>query len=491
MDSRRLLLGLIGTAALVAALMPNTSATTLPDLDGEVFSVATISSDDAWAVGYQRDADHPGEATLTQHWDGNSWTVVPSASDGSWSQSLEDVAAVSSSDVWAVGTGDGPLTEHWDGTSWSVVPTPDPTPAYESWIRLESIAAIAPGDVWAVGSYEVGLDEPQMLVEHWDGAAWSVVATPDRPRFSQQLYGVSASSANDAWAVGVSGIRSLIEHWDGTSWRTVPNHVPDSAYVYLRSVAAVNGSDAWAIGNTGLGGPSSFIEHWDGSSWSLVPVSDQVAHAGLLADISAVSSNDVWAVGGPEYGAEALIEHWDGWRWTVDQTLELPTKPGGLRGVSAVPGAAWAVGSYYDSTGEVLRPVVAERHRGTWQLLGPRAPVLHRASIRVTTSVRTAQAGDRVTFAAHATNDDNRTANVWVDYRDAHGFVVRREVCVDGPSADSPSCEFSHIPAHDTVVVKVRGRIKGAGDDATLTFCAFLADRPVRSCKTGSIRIAA
>jgi hypothetical protein len=41
------------------------------------------------------------------------------------------------------------------------------------------------------------------------------------------------------------------------------------------------------------------------------------------------------------------------------------------------------------------------------------------------------------------------------------------------------------------VVVKVRGRIKGAGDDATLTFCAFLADRPVRSCKTGSIRIAA
>jgi hypothetical protein len=43
--------------------------------------VAAISSTDAWAVGYDYDVnDH--QFTVTQHWDGSKWNLAPSPSPG-------------------------------------------------------------------------------------------------------------------------------------------------------------------------------------------------------------------------------------------------------------------------------------------------------------------------------------------------------------------------------------------------------------------------
>src|SRR6476620_7212745 len=51
--------------------------------------------------------------------------------------------------------------------------------------------------------------------------SWAIVPSPDH-KFETQLYGVSAVSANDVWAVGrfhgPSNNGTLIEHWDGTKW---------------------------------------------------------------------------------------------------------------------------------------------------------------------------------------------------------------------------------------------------------------------------------
>jgi hypothetical protein len=59
---------------------------------------------------------------------------------------LYATAALSSTDVWAVGAEPhqsavltATLAEHWDGTQWSVVPTP-PIPFYE--VQLNSISAL-------------------------------------------------------------------------------------------------------------------------------------------------------------------------------------------------------------------------------------------------------------------------------------------------------------------------------------------------------------
>src|SRR5687767_6531273 len=67
------------------------------------------------------------------------------------------------------------------------------------------------------------------------------------------LNAVSGTSANDVWAVGVSHdgtppSRTLIEHWDGAQWSIVPSPSPDNQLNELRGVAAISATDAWAVG---------------------------------------------------------------------------------------------------------------------------------------------------------------------------------------------------------------------------------------------------
>ena len=69
-------------------------------------------------------------------------------------------------------------------------------------VYLNDVEAISTKDVWAVGYYDsltLGDNVPLML--HWDGAQWNLVerdwGTP--PDF---LYTVAAVSATDAWAGG-------------------------------------------------------------------------------------------------------------------------------------------------------------------------------------------------------------------------------------------------------------------------------------------------
>src|SRR5438105_3286110 len=59
-----------------------------------------------------------------------TWTSVTTISPGSLDNYLNGVSATSSTDAWAVGsytvgTAANTLAEHWNGTSWSVVPSPN------------------------------------------------------------------------------------------------------------------------------------------------------------------------------------------------------------------------------------------------------------------------------------------------------------------------------------------------------------------------------
>jgi hypothetical protein len=66
---------------------------------------------------------------------------------------LTAISAASRSDIWAVGTA-GPegsprtLTAHWDGIRWQIVPSPNP-PVFED--RLFGVVAITANEAWAVG----------------------------------------------------------------------------------------------------------------------------------------------------------------------------------------------------------------------------------------------------------------------------------------------------------------------------------------------------
>src|SRR4051812_17379211 len=108
---------------------------------------------------------------------GASFSVVPSPTAFSQS-SLNAVSASSASEAWAVGYlccsgrnfGQGTLTEHWNGSSWTIVPSPD-TRFFDE--VLNGVAALAPNNAWAVGEIKQGgYRSGNPLILHWDGVAW-------------------------------------------------------------------------------------------------------------------------------------------------------------------------------------------------------------------------------------------------------------------------------------------------------------------------------
>jgi hypothetical protein len=81
------------------------------------------------------------------------------------------------------------------------------------------IAAASPDSAWAVGNTGGG----GTLILHWTGIAWEQVRSPDpTPGHGENLTGVAATSATNAWVAGYAGGggQTLIAHWNGVSWIT-------------------------------------------------------------------------------------------------------------------------------------------------------------------------------------------------------------------------------------------------------------------------------
>src|SRR5579885_1098423 len=107
--------------------------------------------------------------------------------------------------------------------------------------------------------------------------SWHVVVSPNRTQ-SNNLYSVAGDSASDIWAVGAAydstkGNLTLTEHWDGSSWSIVPSPNPGTATACgaqsyagssLYGVSAISATEAWAVGEicpNGFG--KTLIEKWD------------------------------------------------------------------------------------------------------------------------------------------------------------------------------------------------------------------------------------
>jgi len=269
----------------------------------ELYGAAAVSSTDVWAVGYHNIANYGSEKSMALHWDGTKWSIVPTRNIGTSANILRAVSAVASNDVWAVGLGAStsnqtgrPLIEHWDGVRWSLVRSPNLGRGFGI---LNGVVALAADDVWAVGSHE-----GSTLVEHWDGVAWRVVTSPNGMRSENEIYAVSATGPDDVWAVGDSsnnqGGDTLVEHWDGTAWTVVPSldgPQPDSA---LYGVLALGPGNVWAVGSTYdpvVVDYKTFTEHWDGTAWTVVSSPNPGPIYDALVGIAGFPGGDVWGVG--------------------------------------------------------------------------------------------------------------------------------------------------------------------------------------------------
>jgi hypothetical protein len=180
----------------------------------EFNAVTTVGGSDAWAVGsdWVESTPVPNErqVPLAERWNGRAWQVLsPTPADAHENQLLA-VSAAGPNDVWAVGRyGDQgkTLTEHWNGVRWTILPSPSPgrVDGKPEGV-LVGVAVVSARDAWAVGSYanSPSVGKPLALVLHWNGSSWRQVAVPHYgPKGSPNLLtAVSASSSGNVIAVG-------------------------------------------------------------------------------------------------------------------------------------------------------------------------------------------------------------------------------------------------------------------------------------------------
>lgn len=141
-------------------------------------AISGTGPDDLWAVGYASESYYSVYVTFHDvttsmfiaHWDGHAWSQMPGPPVDATAAVLYDVKALAPDDVWAVGaTVQGccyyrTLVLHWDGSSWSVVPSF----SEGSGGRLLGIDALPGGDLWTAGSYSAD-NRMQALAERYMG----------------------------------------------------------------------------------------------------------------------------------------------------------------------------------------------------------------------------------------------------------------------------------------------------------------------------------
>src|SRR5258708_12086715 len=90
--------------------------------------IGVVAANDVWAVGQA--AIGSTYSTMIQHWNGTSWNIVSSPNVPGFSNVLQAISVVSANDIWAVGYSQDTnfntftLTLHWNGAAWSIVPSP-------------------------------------------------------------------------------------------------------------------------------------------------------------------------------------------------------------------------------------------------------------------------------------------------------------------------------------------------------------------------------
>jgi hypothetical protein len=319
------------------------------------------------------------------------WMVVDSPNVGGQDNSFASVSGSSATDVWAVGQfapDANPnitltLAQHWDGTAWSVVATPN-----LGTNRANSLLAVAaqPGAAWAVG-YDIGQDDfiSHSLIEAWDGSAWSIV---DHPQLfeTQNLYGVAAVSPDDVWAVG-SGrnddgeFHAIALHFDGHAWTSVPAANPGTNGNVLYSVVANGPNDVWAVGQKIGSAPpdNALVEHWNGVRWSAVSTPGAGAASSQLIAADVVEGDDLRAVGDAQDGVVSLRTFalsGEGAHFAVQGTPDPNKGDNRLMGVAAVgDDESWAVGSTLDdASGNLLTLIATGGEDKSWTQVASPSP---------------------------------------------------------------------------------------------------------------------
>lgn len=321
--------------------------------DAGLNDVVAITASDAWAVG---------DGGIASQWNGSSWSSRHLG--GFFSPNLNGLDAITTADVWTVG---GVIVQdqfrgfasHWDGSAWHRTPVP----AYPGEMILEDVAAESHADVWAVGRWfsttPAGRRGGAVIV-HWNGTKWRRVAAPTGVA---SLVAATLLAGGRLLAVGRTshGAPVAVRATPG-AWRVIPLPSPartrctardvdglpvvvvgscrsdtvsgNRPYVVdrsrqgiwtLRRVAGqtdLAGVDTrvvtWAVGGLSTTGQPAALRRRADGSWFRV-ATPHLPSGGHLEAVDAVAFRNAWAVGWRRAGGSQrpLALHWDGASWTA------------------------------------------------------------------------------------------------------------------------------------------------------------------------------
>ena len=184
---------------------------------------------------------------------------------------------------------------------WAVVATP--SPAGTDHAILRDVHAIANDDVWAVGEYTAlvsGSYETRSMALHWNGSAWSIVASPSPSPFPGGTWAnfdaVNATAPNDVWAAGGKRVQGLdgflgthlfVARYNGSSWTVMNTPLTSGGSgSNVQDIEIIAPNDIWFFGDwiNPNGGASyrALAMHWNGSSFNVVPHAvPRGGHAGM------------------------------------------------------------------------------------------------------------------------------------------------------------------------------------------------------------------
>lgn len=368
MSRPALLLALFATAVSISAA-PAQAATSpwqvvsSPNVgthgENNLNSVAAVSTTDAWAVG----TDPTGG--LVEHWNGTKWALVQTpAAAGTW---LINVSAPSASNVTILGIVHGGQMAilHYNGSSWSRTTPPTPLNAGSGFSAPIAMASLSATDIW------VGLDGG--FVDHWNGHGWKGIRTAPAELCPMAGYWIGAihpiSDTNVWFSTGlqcnlanpITNSTSL-DQWNGS--KVIRHGAPSApegqgnSDKRIQGMAAT-GSDIWTVGYWSSGDTGALGGYWNGSKWTS-PSPNFYSTTHEFTAVAAASPTSVWAVGlriGADNHQDNLLEYWNGTSWTEWGGPNPDMYTNTLNAVAVVPHSNqfWAVGSSgYDTTEKTM-----------------------------------------------------------------------------------------------------------------------------------------
>jgi hypothetical protein len=310
-------------------ITPTPNVTSGANSASELHGVACASLNNCFAVGVGRPASG-NEQTLIEHWNGTSWSVVasPNPAPAGHYNELLSVSCLSAANCFAVGeAGTGnpmkTLIEHWNGTSWSIVPSPNPAGATVSMLRGVSCVT---NRCFAVGA--TTNPSAATIIERWNGSVWALIPSPTVSGVPT-LNAVACKTTTRCFAVGESeggaSTRSLIELFNGTSWSVLASPNPTGAdETALNGVTCSTSTTCFTTGlvSTDFGATiHTLVAQWNGTKWNRVPSPNVSPSDTALGGVACAGSpKPCFAVGSSstDTSTTSVIERWNATAWAIE-----------------------------------------------------------------------------------------------------------------------------------------------------------------------------